>query len=385
VIRPAPAGRGAAPRCAAAAVSLLVVLLPALLAGLELAAPPTLGERQLLAEALDPASAAARGPVAGAVARAFATATAPSGHAALPEALPQLVELVAAARRAQVAALVAISGLLYAVVRRSRSQLQALASCLCLAALPPVAQAGHWLRAETPAVLFGLFALLFGCELARAARRPPLPGAAARWGRRLCLGAAVLACALALALAVAACPVRPVLLLWPGVVLALGAVWFFARTVPLVRRRGWLRLPIHAGNGRLLPWTALSLLAPLLAAAVLAAGGQGSADGAPFGLVPGAVGLCGPPVGVAVGWWLLVGCGVGAWAWRAGLQLGRTGRITADLVGLVYAALGLLFAGFAPAALDRLPAAPAAALSAAEGLLALLRWGAFAVARWGRR
>lgn len=374
----------AVPRVAAAAVTLLVVALPGLLAGLELAAPPTAGERQLLAEALDPAAAAAHGSVAGAVARAFALATAPSGHAALPEAAPQLAELVAAARRVQVAALVAISGLLYAVVRRGRSQLQALASCLCLAGLPPVALAGHWLRAETPAVLFGLFAVLFGAELAHAARRPPWPGQAARWGRGVALGAAVVASALALALAVAACPVRPVLLLWPGAVLALGAVWLFARAVPLVRRRGWLRLPIHAGNGRLLPWTALSLLAPLLAAAVLAAGGQGSAEGAPFGALPGVVGLFAAAGDAAVGWWLLVGCGLGSWAWRAGLLLGRTGRITVDLVVLVYAVLGLLFAGFAPTALDRLPAAPAAALLAGEGLVALLRWAAFGVARWRR-
>lgn len=364
-------------------MTLLVVLLPALVAGWSLDAPPTPGERQLLAEALEPATAAARGPVTGALGRAFALATAPGGLMALPVEPQRLGEVVAAARVAQLAALVAISGLLYALVRRCRSQLQALLGCGMFAGLPPVAQAGHWLRAETPAVLFGSFAVVLGVELAVLAARPVWPGALARSARRAALGGAVCAAALALALSVATCPVRPVLLLWPGGVLAIGACWLGTRAVALVRRRGWLALPIHALNGRLLPWTLLAFLAPGLAAVVLAATGQGAADGVVFG-EGAAIGVLPTSRGVAVAMWVVLALGAASWVWRAGLRLGGTGRIGPELVVGVYCGLLLAFGVWAPAGLDRLPSAPAAAVLLAEGLVAICRWGAFGAARMRR-
>jgi hypothetical protein len=354
---------------AVAAVTLLLVLLPALVVGSSLAAPARPGEAARLQRALSSAESAAVPD--GEVARSFHRSAVMT--ATWPQASAEQEALLARARLAQVAAIAGLSGLLYLVVLLARGRLQALLACLCLSVLPPVASGGHVLRPEAPAALFAALALLL---LQMLAAEPVVEAAGSRMRRSL-LPLAVGGCALlANGMAVAALPSRGEVLLVPGIVLTIAGVQIAWRGAQVWRRRGWLRLPVPAINGRLLPWTALSLLSPVAALVVLSAALSGPSEA----LAPTAAGDGLLPTGLAH-WPVLVLAAIGALVGvlRVGIGLGRRGRIGADFVLYVFTVAVLAGVLRAPPGEDALPAALPLAVLVAEGLRAV------AVALRGRR
>lgn len=345
---------------------LLCLSLPALVAGVAIDAPPTAGEVHRLERALGEASR----PAPTGLAEQFLRATLPAGTAFLPAASEPLAAVVARARLAQVAFLLAATGLLYLAVALARGRLVAIAACVALALLPPVASRGAVLRVETAALVFTWLAVVLWQCLARIART---------WRGRLRWrdhghAAGLIGCAATSAgLAVATLPDQGALVLAPGMVLVVAVGWLGWRAVQLLRARGVWRLPIHALNRRLLPWTVGALAGLGLALSVLLAAPPAEPGSGTF-RAASATGLwpAGPTGFVLL---LLAGLGAAAAVLRTGLRLARTGRVDADLVLLVMAAIVLAGEFAAAPGQDRLQAAPFAAWLLAEGCHALvLAW-----------
>lgn len=348
---------------AAACTTLLVVLLPALVAGAGLDAAPTAAERQFVLGALGVEAPAAHSDVArrycfvalGDAVEAVRSAATVEGAAWPPAALPQ-------ARMLQVLVLGAVSGALYLAVLLARGRVQALLACVALAALPPVAVAGAQLRPEAPAVLFASLALLLLQSFAQTAARR----AVWRPGHRLASLAGLGSCAaLALGLATAAVPSHGAPVLLPAFVLTVGASMLAVRGGLVLRRVGLERFPCRAWNARLLPWTALGLLAPAVVVLVLRAAVTGPIEA--LAATPADVGLLPANAVVGTAVVLLAVGGAAVAVLRIGLRFGRGARIGAELVLLVYCALELVAFGTAPDGVDRLPVAPALAILLAEG------------------
>ena len=265
-----------------------------------------------------------------------------------------------------------ISGLVYLAVLLARGRLQALLACAALAALPPVAAEGALLRPEALATLLTGLALLllqsFAQTATRQARRAP-------WRRVASLSGLGACAALALGLSTAALPSLGAPVLLPGLVLTLGAAMLLVRALRLMRRNSIERLPYRALNARLLPWTAVGLLAPAVVIGVLAAAVTGP-TAAVLG-TPAEVGLLPRPGLLRTACYCLLIAGAAAAVLRIGLRFGRGGRIGAEVVLLVYCALELAATIGAPPHVDRLPAAPALAIVLAEGarvVLAGIAW-----------
>jgi hypothetical protein len=367
--RPPSASPRVGRRLAGAALVLAILSLPALLAGARLDAPPQAGELALLAAA---GSAAATAQGTAALAQQFFQAP-----VALWGADPTApAALLGQARLVQMLALFALAGCLYLAVLQARGRLQAMLGCLFWPLLPPVGLEAQVLRAELPALLFGCLGLLVLQTMAREVHRRQH---ASRWSRWPVVWGCGLTAAVALGLAVAAQPLRPVILLLPFAVLVLAALQLAVRALRLRRRCNWWTLPIQAMNRRLWPWTATALLAPAAAAMLLQAqpvvapGSQAAA--------PAAHGLW--PVGYGLPLQILAGLGAVAAIWRIGLRFGRGGRIGADLVLLVYVALGIAGASLRPANSDQLASSATAAMLLAEGTYAL--FGGVWWWRWRRR
>lgn len=358
-------------RPAVAAVTLLLVLLPALVVALHLGAPPHPGERERVVRAV--AASPSTPIVDGEVARSFYRSTLRDVSIAANDATAPWLPR---ARLAQVFGVFALTGLLYTAVLLAGDRLRALLACAWLAVLPPVFAEGHVLRAETPAALFGWLGLAVLLGLVQAERRRR--GAA--W-RGLMIGGCALT---ANGLAVAALPTFGVALLVPGVVLTLAALQLVVRSGRIVRRRGLRRWPYAACNRRLLPWTALALATPVVAllAMQLAAPGVLAVDAAPgpslaansdVGLLPSAM-----PWGALA--WILVVTGAIGGVFRIGVGFGRSGRISAVVV--LWIGVGLVLAGAVRSpSVDALQAAPAAAVVLGEGSL----WAVFVLRRLLRR
>jgi hypothetical protein len=350
-------------RPAVASASLLVVLLPALWVGSRLDLPPAPGEVERIVRALSAASSAAL--VDGEVARQYHAAAVAGANS--PTTATEAAALLSRARLGQVAVLAALSGLVYLCVLLARGRVAALCSCLCLGFLAPIAAEGHVLRPEAPAALFAALALLLWQSMApepRVARR-------GRSWRQIGMLFGLGACAvIASGLCVAALPSAGEVLLVPGIVLTLAALQMLLRTAKLWRRCGLWRMPVPAINRRLLPWTALALATPAAAWWLLSTALAGPVEAlrptaSSVGLLPS------PPLL----WWpflslLLLGAGVGLV--RVGVRFGRSGRIRADFVLAIAAAVWLAAALRAPHDEDQLPAVLAAAVCAGDGLVALL-------------
>lgn len=358
-------------RPAVAAVTLLLVLLPALVAAQHLGAPPHPGERERIVRAVSVAPA--ERVVDGEVARSFyRSALRDVSIDVADPAAPWLPR----ARLAQVFGVFALAGLLYTAVLLAGDRLRAVLACAWLAVLPPVLGEGHVLRAETPAALFGWLGLAVLLGLVSTERR--VRGAAWR-------GGVIGVCALtANGLAVAALPTFGVALLAPGVVLTLAALQLLGRGARIVRRRGLGRLPYAACNRRLLPWTGLALATPVVALGTMLVAAPGpvpaGADsttwltaGTEVGLLPSSA-----PWHLLV-WGLLVLGALGG-VFRIGSEFGRRGRVTATVVLWVGLALMLAGARQSPP-VDALPAAPAAAVVLGEGSL----WAVFLLRRLALR
>lgn len=355
-------------RLAGAALLLAVLSLPALLAGARLDAPALAHELALLAPPGSPAAAASG---ATALAQQFFQGPLALWHAdaSTPAAL------LGQARLVQMLALFALAGCLYLAVLQARGRLQAMLGCLFWLWLPPIAEQAHVLRAETPALLFGCLGLLVQQAMAREVhRRQHAP----RWQRWTVWWGCAMMAAAALGLAVATMPLRPVVLLLPGAVLTLAALQMAWRCLRLRRRCTFWTLPVRAMNRRLWPWTATALLAPAAAAMLL----QAQMQGAPARWLasPGEISLW--PAGFAWPLQALATLGAVAAVWRIGLRFGRGGRVGADLVLLVYVALGVAGTGLLADGSDLLAPSVTVALLLAEGTYALL--GGVSWWRWRR-
>lgn len=356
----ASSAAGAVWRVGAFCATLLLLLLPALVAARHLGEPVRPDELARLARALDPADGGGRD---GQIAREFVR------NCAAAEVLPvdgaARDQVVTRARLGQLATLLGVVLLLYLVVMLARGRLQALLACLAFAGLPAVAEDGHVLRAETVALLGATMGLLLLQCVAQASR--PRAGDD---GRRLLSVSGLAVCAmLATGLAVAALPASGAWLLVPGIVLSIAAVQIVLRSVRLVRRHGWLRLPVRAINRRLLPWTAMALLAPAVALWLL------------WRTVPGGVEGLSPAAGLpflprsptlAVAFVVLLLLGAVAALLQTGNRLRRSGRIDAGLVWFAFCAVGFAGALGGVPDRDRLPLAVATASLLGNGLFVVL-------------
>ncbi|MCC7399620.1 MAG: hypothetical protein IT455_21330 [Planctomycetes bacterium] len=343
-------------RFAVACLTLLVVLLPVSVAARGITAAPTPAELHRLerATAVPPAPGSE-------VARQFLVA----GVAGLP--LPTTAGAEAPfVQRARLMQLLAIAGVsvgVYLAMLLARGRLHALLACAALALLPAVHTRGHELRPEGAAALFLALGLVLTTCFAADAARTRRPGARRRWWSLA--GLSSCAC-LANALAVAALPTTGECLLVPGGVLLLGTLQLSLRARRAARRHGWLGIPIRAINGRLLPWTATSLLMPAVALWSLSQTVAGPAEAVLPSLGGSLVQEAGGTLPL-----LLMGFGAGVGLLRVGLRLGRRGRLGPDLALFVFAAA--FVAGLWRAdGEDGLPAAAALAALAGEGLASLL-------------
>lgn len=341
------------------------VLLPALVAGSRIALPPTAGEVARLRAALaTTGEEAAKGTV---LARGFHAALLWPQPAAVPDAPEAQAALVGRARLAEVVAVLGLSLLLYLALLLARGRVQALVGCACFALVPPLFREGHLLRPEALAAAFVLFATVLLQCLAQPVRvlrlRGPVRQALQVAGLSVCAS-------IVLALAIGTLPSLGECLLVPGVVLVLASLQLGLRARRVVRRGGWLRVPIRAINGRLLPWTLVTLLGSAVTVLVLRRTLLGPVEALPttasaVALLPAEPFLHASLLGLAV-------LGSLAGVLRTGLRFGRGGRIGADVVLLVFCAVHLAAALGEPPGRDLLPAAPALCVVFSEGLLALL-------------
>jgi hypothetical protein len=341
-------------RLAVSCFVLLVVLLPALVAGWSLAAAAAPGEWERVAAA----GSATGGPVS-LVASGFLRSTL-GAAAAATEALDPAARL-SQARLAQILGLMAMGGLTYLALALAGGRWRALLAVAFLSALPPIAQEGHVVRPETPALVFGLLALLL-LECVTVVQRP----AAATRAPRSVTTALALTAALAIAFAVAALPSAGILLLLPGAASVLAVAQIGVRLLRSLRRRSLAVLPLRATSARLWPWV-LAAIAAMLATALVVEASVRSPDG----LVPSpsAVGLL--PAAPLLRYPLLLLAALGGvrLLLRAGQRLGRRGRLGADALVLLYGTVLLLQRGLREGGEDALPAVVPVALLLADGAI----------------
>lgn len=341
----------------AVVVTLLVILLPALVGGSGIDAVPHPAERAALG--LD-------GEGVGAVslpAQAFYQIFAP-----LEEVRARPREVLPGARLASLVILMAATGLFYLALVVVRGRVTALASCLALAFLPPIAHEGYVLRPELPSQLFSLFGLLLSVSLPVMAR--PRPGVSVV-SRHCSVIAVVVFASVLFGLATACQPRSGFLLLLPGGCLALLTGIVLLAYPRWVRRRGWLRLPVHAGSRRLLLWLSFSLVAMTATFLMLEKGVEGDVEK----LVPSisSVSILPPFLPLAIVMAGLAGIGLLTMSIGVGAKISRQRRITSDAVLLVYIAAMLSQAAFAPAGIDALAGAFALAVLVGDGGVLLLR------------
>ena len=353
--------------------TLLVLLLPSVVAGLSVDRPASPGERDRIERVIQQRFGQARVDTSGS--RMFHTAA--IAEAAWPDDEAGQRALILRARLSQVLGVAALGFLTYLAVMLARGRLQALLACALIAGLPPVAQAGYVLRPETPGTLFALLSLL----LLQVASRPA-PRHRSRSPRRsLMVGFGLMFCAaVSTALACETLPSLGASLLVPGLVLMIGAAQLLPRGFRCFRRRGLDRLPIQALNRRLIPWTATVLVAaaitlwllnssltvPIAALAVT----ERASPLMPAGALA---------YGCVIG---LVLLGVVASVFRVGLSLGRGGRIGPDLILFVYCAVFLISAWVVDRGGDPLPLVPALAIVLSEGMRVVL---VLLLGLWSRR
>ena len=343
--------------------SLLVLLLPSVVAGLsissdaqpdEVARVERIVERRPSGQQLDSSSS-----------RIFHTAA--ISTATWPAAESAQHALLVRARLAQLLGIVGVAFLVYLSVLLARGRLQALLACGLMAGLPPVSQAGHILRPETPATIFALLSLL----LLQVASRPAPQDRHRSPRRSRIIGFGLMLCAsLASAMACEALPSFGATLLVPWIVLVAGACQLAKRGIRCLRRRTLYGTPIPSINRRLIPWTATALAAPAITWWLLSSTLTGGVESLAVTertseLWPQST------VGYAITVLLLL-TGLVAGVLRVGFQLGRGGRIGPDLILLVYCAVFLMTGLTTDRSVDPFPLVPAVAILWSEGLRAWL-------------
>ena len=341
-------------------ITVLCLLLPALAAGTGIDAPPQQGELRRVGWALGVSDAESGGEVL----RLFYGATIGSGAAAHWPA--QAHQIVGQARLASVLAILATTLVLYLALAVSRGRGSALAACVALSVLPPVAREGSLLRPEAPAGLFGLLGVVLCLVYAWAVPRRPGIGELRRAVR---LGVIGLYAGIAFGLAAACTPRAGAFLLVP-----MGAAVLVAALV-VVRLPRWVRrfrrggLPFAAITARLWPWVLLALLALGTTAIVQRVAGAGE----PLDVMPHVAAPLLPERTVSrVPLWFLLGIGMVRMLLGVGFRLGRRRRLGLDTLLLLYVGAMLIPHVFRPQVQDALLAAPAVALLASEGALLLV-------------
>ncbi|MFK7741629.1 MAG: hypothetical protein AB8H80_15030 [Planctomycetota bacterium] len=382
--------------------SLLVLLLPPLVAGLSIGSDATPGElarmqrivgpsqssqQQQQQQPSPPAVASERVDTGGS--RLFHTATLGSSVGGWPDDSEAQQALVVQARLAQVFGLGALALLTYLSVLLARGRLQALFACALFSLLPPVAQAGHILRPETIATTFAMLAVVLfqaaSRPAPRARSRSPLRSQAAGAGLMLCG-------ALAAAMTCETMPSLGKILLVPGLVLVVASIQLGSRTYQCWRRRELEGTPIRAVNRRLVPWTATALLAPAMTIALMRLSWTVPVEAL---AVTEQVSELLPALSVAsLPTFVLMLIGLVAGILRVGLRLGRRAKVGPDLILFVFCALFLMptlaaaamGGGRAAVPPDPLPQLPAMAVVLSEGLRTLLELAVRALRRVrGRR
>ena len=343
--------------------SLLVLLLPSVVAGLSISSDAQHGELarvQRIVEHRPPAQ-----QLDSSSSRIFHTAAIATAKWPAEESAQRA--LLVRARLAQLLGVAGVAFLVYLSVLLARGRLQALLACGLMAVLPPVSQAGHVLRPETPATMFALLSLL----LLQVASRPAPQDRHRSPFRSRMIGFGLMLCAsLAAAMACEALPSFGATLLVPWVVLLAGTCQLAKRGVRCLRRRTLYGTPIPSINRRLIPWTATALAAPAITWWLLSSSLTGATES--FAVTERASALWPQSmVGYAIAVLLLL-TGLVAAVLRVGLQLGRGGRIGPELILLVYCSVFLMTGLATEKSMDPFPLMPAVAILLSEGLRALL-------------
>jgi hypothetical protein len=344
---------------------LLLGLLPALVAGRNLDAAAAPGE---LRRALSGLAAASHDPdySGSRVARLFYGAAILENPAAVPADAEAQASLLAQARVGQVVGVLGMALLVYLTTMLALGRSRALVATGALVLVPAVHAEGHVLRPETPAVLFGMLALLLMQlvpDVQRTARRRgPLR-------RRLVLVSLCGVAAAAAGLAPAALPAAGIYLLVSGAVMIAVGVQLCLRQLRAMARRRFEILPIRAVAARLWPWTLIALLS--LLAATLLMGLSLEVDAGALRATASASPLL--PANGFARWPLAAVAGIGALSLvlRVGLRFGRRGRPAADFVLVVFCAVLLLQRVLQTTGTDALPAAGPLGVLLAEGVFAL--------------
>lgn len=347
----------------AAGLIVVFAMLPALIAGTRIEADAAPGEwRRVLAGLHGDDGAARPGSV---VARMFYGAT--LTDRTLPAPDPDSTagaRLLAQARLAQVGGMLALALLAYLVVMQAQSRERALLALAWLAVTAPVLQQGEVLRPETPAAVFGLFALLFlqllAGHLQSGRRRSP-------WRRLPVTAAMALIAALATALAIAALPHYSAYLLVPGAAMAAILLQASGRMLRTMRRRQWVAWPVRALAARLWPWVLASLLAIVATVLLLAEGLELPAQDLPP--TPSSAGLL--PASPWLHWPLAALAALGGLGFvvRAGIGMQQRGWLTAELLLGLHCAVLLLHHGLGGGDIDALPAAVPVAVLLGNGVV----------------
>ncbi len=335
----------------AAAVTLLVVMFPALMAGAWIDQPVRAEEVTRLRQAIADPKGEAAGPAA-----LFYGALLPADADTLDEA--GLRQQVAVSRLGSVLGMFVLSALLYLAVAGARGRGRAALACIALGCLPPIAREGSVLRPEVPTAVFGLLAVLIltgmPAQLAGGRRK----SCAAAWAVVLAVAMAV---ATAFGLSIACLPIYGIELLVPAGCLLVIVLLQGQLLIRVLRRTQMMVLPFRAFTLRLLPWLLIAFLSIMMTALILdISTSADKSSPSPFGLLPAAWWLAWPTVAVAV-------LGAVVWGLGVGLEVGRRRRPNAGTVLAIWVLVMLVHRlEFAPGA-DALPAAPALAVLLAEG------------------
>jgi hypothetical protein len=338
----------------AAAISILALLFPAMVAGVSLDAPVQAEELARLRSVLAPDPAQEIGPAA-----VFYAALVPGDLQ--PEGVEDALPL---ARLRVLLVIVLISGLLMATVSIVRGRGTAVLACLALGCLPPIAVDAARIRPELPSTLFAMLGIMFLASMPVQIRMPR------GWPLIIRTVAFALVIGTSLGLAIATVPQYGVYLLIPGALMCLVVLLGVWSCLACLRRRGLARWPARAMTARIGPWVLVSFATLLCAALFLTEDGQGEAASvSATGLLPASPWLRWPMLGL--------GCMAGInLLFESGLALGRGRRIQGREVLLLYA-IGLLLHHWQGSELGRdpLPAAAAMAILLAEGLrIAIYTW-----------
>jgi len=345
-----PADKRLGHRLAAGSFIALAILLPALIAFSDIAAPLATGEKERIVATFS-SSATHATPLE------FFYGMMMSENAAEQWAGEEL-RIVAQARRAGMLALLVMSGLLYVLVVLVRGRAAAVLSCLCLCLVPAVSDEGYVLRPEQCATMFALLGVLLVHLYPDALRRRRGQRPLSRW---LNLFAIVVCVSLCFGVAMACLPEAGIYLLLPGGALLLIALCLVAVFPRVVRRRGIMRWPYGATTARFVPWVAMCLgnLALGFVVLTLVPGEATQASAANVGMLPDSWYLLLPVLVL-----LLIG-GV-RMVLGVGLRLGREGHVGRNALLLIYTA-ALLLQHLSGPTRDHLPVAPALAILMGEG------------------